>query len=410
MPEPVVGIARCDARASDEEVQERLFAAASHLGDLDRLFAGKRKVFVKSNLGIADVRYHLGRQVALTDRAVVRAAIALIREHFSGELLIGDATTDGPCARVYQMVGLDTALAPFDVRQIEPNTPPYAEVEVPGTPLMFSRYQFSAELLSCDAFVSLAKMKSHLSAGATLTLKNLFGLPPTPIYGRPRRYFHAPVRLPRVLADEGQIFRPVLNVVDGLVGQDGREWHGDPVEMDVLLVGDNCVATDATAMRLMGMDPAADYGQFPFTWDANPLKLAASVGVGPLAESEIDVRGDSRDGIGKQFHVARPLTPETDAVRRGTAEQAEIFVERRGDLLDTAAGRIVALANGEVLMTMDSVNELPPRAELAERLRGTPTAGIFVKRVEPAETDPERLDVYAEVLAQPPLFAQQVGG
>jgi uncharacterized protein (DUF362 family) len=401
---PAVGVVRCDARASDEEVQKRLFAAASHLGDLGRLFAGKRKIFVKSNLGIADVRYHLGRQVALTDRAVVRAAIALIREHFSGELLLGDATTDGPCARVYKMVGLDEALAPFDVRQIEPNEPPYVEVAVPGTPLMFSRYQFSAELMSCDAFVSLAKLKSHLSAGATLCLKNLFGLPPTPVYGRPRRYLHAPIRLPRAIADEGQIFRPILNVIDGLVGQDDREWHGGPVETNLLLVGDNCLATDATAMRLMGMDPELDYGRFPFNWDANALKLAASVGVGQIAESEIDVRGDSLDGLGKQFHVARELTPEIDAVRRSTAEQAGVYVERRAELLASSAGRIVALANGDVLMTVDSMNDLPPRAELAERLRGNPNAGVFVKRVEPAEVDPERLDVYAEVLAQPALF------
>src|SRR5450756_308126 len=104
--------------------------------------------------------------------------------------------------------------------RIEPNEPPYVEVAVPGTPLMFSRYQFSAELMSCDAFVSLAKLKSHLSAGATLCLKNLFGLPPTPVYGRPRRYLHAPIRLPRAIADEGQIFRPILHVIDGLVGQD----------------------------------------------------------------------------------------------------------------------------------------------------------------------------------------------
>ena len=399
MPErPVVSVVRCDARADAEVVAERLAQAAEHLGDLGRLFAGKRKVFIKSNLGIADVRLHQGRQIALTDKAVVRATVALIRRYFGGELLIGDATTDGPCARVYQMVGLDEALAPYDVRQIEPNEPPYAEFKVPGQPLMFSSYLFSAELADVDAFVSVAKMKSHVSAGATLCLKNLFGLPPCPIYGRPRRYLHAPIRLPRVIADEGQIFRPCLNVVDGLVASDEREWHGPPVEMGVLLVGDNVLATDATAMRLMGMDPTLNYPEFPYHFDANPVKLASDAGVGPIRAEEIDVRGESLEDLRKQFHVQRERSADVERVRRGTATQAQVYLEMRDELLKTSAGKLVALAGGEVIATVDSVNELPRRAELAEKLRGSATAGIFLKRVQPPEEDGERMDVYQAVL------------
>ena len=55
-----------------------------------------------------------------------------------------------------------------------PNEPPYAEVVVPGRPLMFSRYQFSAELLSCDAFDSLAKMKSAIGSHSQLCARNVF--------------------------------------------------------------------------------------------------------------------------------------------------------------------------------------------------------------------------------------------
>ncbi len=398
MPDrPIVSVVRCDARADGQVVAERLAQAAEQLGGLGRLFAGKRKVFIKSNIGIADVRLHAGRQIALTDPAVVRATVALIREHFSGELLIGDATTDGPCARVYQMIGLDEALAPYDVRQIEPNEPPFVEFKVPGEPLMFGSYQFSAELADVDAFVSIAKMKSHVSAGATLCLKNLFGLPPCPVYGHPRRYLHAPIRLPRTIADEGQIFRPVLNVIDGLVASDDREWHGPPVEMDVLLMGDNVVATDATAMRLMGMDPALTYPDFPFHFDANPVRLAAEAGVGPIRPDEIDVRGDL-DGLARQFHVARERSEDVERVRRGTARQALVYLEKRDELLRVAPGKIVALAGGEVIATVDSVDELPRRAALAERQRGSTTDGIFLKRVQPPEQDDERMDVYEAVL------------
>lgn len=395
---PVVAVVRCDAEAEDEVVAEQLLCAAEHLGDVGRLFAGKRKVLVKVNLGIADVRLHRGRQVALTDKAVAGATVRLIRRHYSGEIIVGDATTDGPCARVCQMVGLDEALAPYDVRQVELNDPPYAEFSVPDQPLMFSSYLFSAELADVDAVVSVAKMKSHVSTGATLCLKNLFGLPPVGIYGRPRRYLHAPIRLPRVLADEGLIFRPCLNVIDGLVAQDQREWRGPAVDMGLLLVGDNVVATDATAMRLMGMDPVLDYGHFPFYFDANPVKLAADAGLGPIRADEIDVRGDELGGLTKQFHVARARTSEVDLVRRSVAAQAQVYLERRDELLRTSSGKMVVLANGEVICTADSVDEVPRRAELAEALRDSPAAGVFLKRVLPPEEENERLDVYQAVL------------
>ena len=97
---PIVGVARCDAGVGSEAVLERLTQAAEHLGDLGRLFAGKRKVFIKSNLGVMDLQRLEGRMVALTNRDVVRATVKLIRDHFDGELLIGDGSTFEPCRSI----------------------------------------------------------------------------------------------------------------------------------------------------------------------------------------------------------------------------------------------------------------------------------------------------------------------
>ena len=54
--------------------------------------------------------------------------------------------------------------------------------------------------------VSIAKMKNHAFMGITLTLKNLFGLPPMiPPEGRTRSYYHHIIRLSYVLPDLGLI-------------------------------------------------------------------------------------------------------------------------------------------------------------------------------------------------------------
>ncbi|HEY8884810.1 MAG TPA: DUF362 domain-containing protein [Chloroflexota bacterium] len=395
---PIVSVVRCDAQASDAAVERALERAVELLGGIAHRFAGKRKVYVKPNLGITDVRWHAGRQVALADASVVRATIALIRRCYSGELILGDASTGMPCREVFEAVGLDRALAGFDVRQIELNDGHFSEWSVPGRPAMFGSYRFSDELKDVDAVVSIAKLKSHVSAGATVCLKNLFGMTPCPVYGTPRRYLHAAIRLPRVLVDVGQIFPPVLNVVDALVAQDGREWHGQPIQTNALIVGDNVVATDATAIRLMGNDPAADYGVAPYLFDANPLPLAQAHGLGPIDASAIDLRGDDLGGLGHHFSVDRSWSVELDRARTDVAVQMGTYLRERDELLRHAEGRYAVLAEGQVVEVLDSVDSMPRRAELAARL-GREDAGILIKQVLPAEQDTERLDVYERIAA-----------
>jgi len=393
---PIVAVVRCDAQASDGIVEQRLFAAAELMGGVEAMFKGKQKVYIKPNLGITDVRLHAGRQSALADASVVRATVALIRRYYQGELILGDASTGMPCRRVFEAVGLDTALAGFDVRLVELNDGKFANWDVPGDPAMFSRYQFSEELRDVDAVVSIAKLKSHVSTGMTGCLKNLFGMTPCPIYGTPRRYLHAPIRLPRVLVDVGAIFPPVLNVIDGLVAQDGREWNGQPIQTNVLLVGNNAIATDATAIRLMGNDPIADYGTPPFLFDANPLPLAHAHGLGPIASSDIELRGDDIAELGHHFAVDRSWSTELDQARTDVAVQMSTYERERELLLRQAEGKFAVLVAGEVAAIVDSVDDLPRRAEYAARF-GRENSGILVKQILPIEAETERLDVYRRI-------------
>lgn len=392
----IVSVVRCDAEASESVIEQRLIAAAELMGGVEEMFRDKAKVYLKPNLGIDDVRYHAGRQVALADASVIRATVALIRRYYNGELILGDASTGMPCRTVYEAVGLDRALAGYDVRLVELNEGHVVEFSVPGDPAMLSRYSFSDELRGVDAVVSIAKLKSHLSTGATLCLKNLFGMTPCPVYGTPRRYLHAPIRLPRVLVDVGAIFPPVLNVVDGLVAQDGKEWYGRPVQTNVLIVGNNVVATDATALRLMGHDPSADYGTAPYLFDVNPLPLAQAHGLGPIGADQIDRRGDDVSDLGHHFVVDRTWSVELDHARTDVAVQMRTYLRERENLLRHAAGKFAVLAGDSVVAVLDSVDSLPRRAELAARV-GRENAGILIKQVVPADEEIERLDVYERI-------------
>jgi uncharacterized protein (DUF362 family) len=388
-----VAALRCDPRSEDHEVARTIDRAADLVGGIEKIFAGKRKVIVKPNIGTDDVRLHLGRQVALTDPSVLRATVALIRRYFDGDLVIGEATTGSSCHDIYRRVGHN--LDEFGVRVVDLKDGPFVEFPLPAG-LMFNRYFMSHEFVDADLIVSVAKMKSHLSTGATLCLKNLFGMTPVAQYGTPRRYLHAPVRLPRVLVDVAQLFPPSLCVIDGLVGADEREWHGPPMEPGVIVLGNNVVATDATAMRLMGMDPELDYTAFPYYFDRNPIVLAANAGLGSPAPSDIEVLGDVPTKPLLAFTVGREQSAQIQDIRESVAGEVDTFLRERARLLKTDQGRYAAMANGEVVALADSVDGFGSRAALTSKL-GSSARGILIKQVLPPEQEDERLDVYQTV-------------
>jgi len=205
----------------------------------------------------------------------------------------------------------------------------YSRFMVPGGGLMFKGYDLNHSYEDCDVFVSLAKLKEHLTAGVTLTMKNCFGITPCTIYGdgspkdEPglvprggRGPFHAGNRLPpksappmvdlsgskeggyrvpRVVADLVAA-RPVhLAIIDGIHTMTGGEGPWAParrhVKPGLLIAGTNCVNTDAVGMALMGFDPMADRGTPPFETCDSTLRLAEQLGVGTRDLRQIEVVG-----------------------------------------------------------------------------------------------------------------------
>src|SRR5262249_31393550 len=58
----------------------------------------------------------------------------------------------------------------------------YHEVKVPWGGSLYPAYLLNHSYVDCDSYVSLAKLKNHLIAGVTLSIKNNFGITPTALY------------------------------------------------------------------------------------------------------------------------------------------------------------------------------------------------------------------------------------
>ena len=59
----------------------------------------------------------------------------------------------------------------------------YTRFTVPMGGHLFPAFDLNHSYADCDVFVSIAKLKEHLTAGVTMSMKNCFGITPCTIYG-----------------------------------------------------------------------------------------------------------------------------------------------------------------------------------------------------------------------------------
>jgi uncharacterized protein (DUF362 family) len=148
--------------------------------------------------------------------------------------------------------------------------------------------------LGADLLVSMAKMKTHHWVGATLSMKNLFGVVPGGIYGWPKNVLHW-AGIHESIADLHAAFPHHFAIVDGIVGMEGNgPIQGAPKHAGVLVAGSDPVAVDATCCRVMKIDPM----------QIRYLQLATSRnGQSQIAEENILQMGESIRSVSMPFEL-----------------------------------------------------------------------------------------------------------
>jgi uncharacterized protein (DUF362 family) len=289
-PRPRVHIAR--AASYELDLVAIVKDALAELGFGRRELAGKR-VLLKPNL----VETSLGRAQINTHPAVVRAVAEALRALGAATVVVGE----GPGHRRDTLLVLDESgfgemLATDRLRFVDINRQPGFPVANAGQRSGLLRLTLPAILAETDLVVSIAKLKTHHWAGVTLTMKNLFGLMPGSYYGWPKNVLHY-AGLQESILDIAATIRPGLAIVDGIVGMEGDgPILGEARSAGVLLFGTNPTATDATAARVMGVDPTA------------VRYLAEADGwLGPIAESGIVQTGETIAAVRTPFRLVAAI-------------------------------------------------------------------------------------------------------
>jgi uncharacterized protein (DUF362 family) len=335
-PAAPVAIARCESY-DPAALKASLTTMADQIGGLKSLVAGKT-VAIKVNVTGGPGRWR-GMSPGLTYHThprVVQGVVALLAGAGAARIrILESAPSRGTLEEFLTACDWDipalTAAGPkveYENTRNLGQGKKYSRFKVPGGGLIYPAYDLNHAYADADILVSIAKLKTHSDAGVTGAAKNLFGITPNSLYGseagsdagnedatgyrgdilhfgqrQPPAGVPAELaafgndatrRVPRVIVDLVRARPAELSVIDGITSVSGGEgpWHRSlrPTQPHVLLMGRNPICTDAVATAVMGYDPMAKSGVFPFPGD-NHLALAAASGVGTNDLDRIEVRG-----------------------------------------------------------------------------------------------------------------------
>ncbi len=275
-----------DKQVVGQAMQELL----NELGGISEFIKHGETVLIKPNM-LEGVKKELS---VTTHPEVVRSVIRQVK-NVGAIPLVGDSPGVGSTVKAAEKCGTlkvcqeeQAELLPFkDVVQI-----PFPQGRT------VKKFTVAKALTEADKVISLAKMKTHSFMGITGAVKNLFGF----IVGTDKAQFHLRMKkrddFACMLVDLVELVRPVLYIVDGIVGMDGNgPRNGTPYQAGVLLAGTDGFAVDAVMAEMMG-------------FQAEKLPIACYAGTLGLcpAFADIELIGSGKD---LRFNFKEPHSYES---------------------------------------------------------------------------------------------------
>lgn len=279
-------------------------AGLHNLGISSAEIRGKR-ILLKPNL----IETVSGSVAICTQPEIIWGAVQTFLKLGAERVIVGEGSGNRrETASVAQETGLFKALKEHATVFIDLNNDEMSIKANVGGLNGLKTLTFPAVVDQVDWIVSMPKMKTHHWAGVTLSMKNMFGLMPGIVYGWPKNVFHC-IGIHRSIVDINATVRPHLAIVDGIVGMEGDgPIMGTPKLAGVIVIGRNLAAVDATAARIMGIDPLKV-----------PYLSAASGWLGTIRRKNIAQRGEDIAAVQTEFQLISQI-PAHQGLRLTKAE------------------------------------------------------------------------------------------
>lgn len=292
----LAGCARPERRLAPQAVS--IVRAAAYTQDL---YDTVRRILAEHRLNVR------GRRVVLKPNLVefepdssINTHPLLVHAAYEAFLAAGAASVriaEGPGHRRNTLDLADAAgyfhtVPDFERRFVDLNLDEVARITLPRPFSRLKRLYLPHTILDADLVVSMPKMKTHHWVGATLSLKNLFGIVPGGVYGWPKNVLHW-AGIGECIADLHSVCPRSFALVDGVVGMEGNgPIQGTPKAAGVIVAGRDMVSVDATCCRIMQIDP----------YRVAYLRLA-STGDSQIAEAGIRQVGEPVQTVATRFEL-----------------------------------------------------------------------------------------------------------
>lgn len=263
------------------------------LRELDIDVRGKR-VFLKPNI----IEYEAAAPINTDPLVIIGAAVAF-RRAGAAEVVVGE----GPGHRrdteyLLTSTGLFDHLREHGLAFADLNQDDVREVTLRSRYTGLRSIALPVELLRSDFVVSMPKLKTHHWAGMTGSMKNFFGVVPGAVYGWPKNILHFR-GIPNSILDLNATIRPHLAILDAVTAMEGDgPIMGRARQTGLVAMGRDLVAVDATAARVIGLDPH----KLPYIDEAGSF-------LGNVDEARIEQRGERISRYATTFDVVDAFKP-----------------------------------------------------------------------------------------------------
>ncbi|WP_010241300.1 DUF362 domain-containing protein [Clostridium arbusti] len=246
---------REDVQSIRDTVYKNLDDLDSHISFTKKLSSYKR-ILIKPNLvsvyhksGLSKIDYPES-----TDPRVFDAIVSYIKQFNKNIAIVESSGKPMPTATSFKISGIDRVAKYHNTKLYALENQPVIRYMLPKAEVMKEVYIpeiFNEVILGESFYISVPKLKTNLYTTVTLGFKNAMGT--IPYFMRERNHTYL---INKKIADLLYLFKPDLVIIDGIIGGEGNTPAPvDPVDVGVIISGNNSVEVDRIGTKVMGINP-----------------------------------------------------------------------------------------------------------------------------------------------------------
>jgi uncharacterized protein (DUF362 family) len=214
------------------------------LGGINRFVRPGDRVVIKVNAAFASPP-----AISATSHPdLVAAAVMACLAAGADDVVVTDNPINDP-ASCFRLTGIGPAAEAAGGRVVLPTADRFAGVTLAGARLIRDWPVLVGPLAEADCLIGMAPLKDHHRSGASMTIKNWYGL-----LGGRRNVFHQDIHT--IIAELAALVRPTLVILDAVTAMMHNGPTGgsisDLAATNTLVAGTDPVAVDAAGAQILG--------------------------------------------------------------------------------------------------------------------------------------------------------------